>query len=268
LKYLLCLSLLILLIGCQPRLLQPQELPTAIPADLDAVATAITLTENAPPAGFREGISLPEIDQNTGTLSSWRAEIYLQFTGVFAGTSRETRATTRAVIQHNLLDSARRVVLTVEGEIFNQDEPLTTEGVRLGPDTFFVRDNTCATTTNSDASAIADLSASEIIGGVQRGVPDGSKAVINGEQVWRYSFTPDDLALTNVQLGVEGRLLDSAGELWFAPEHRAAIRFYLTLDVENATIFGSQVPVTGQAIVQYDLFEIGTAQNISVPYGC
>jgi hypothetical protein len=262
------LLLLLLLAACQPRIIRPEDLPTEIPANLDAVATAIRLTENAPPPGFREEIRVAAIDQNADDLSGWRAEVYLQFEGVFAGTSRATRATTRASIQHHLLDSSRRVVLTVEGELFDQDEPLTTEGVRLGPDTFFVRDNTCANVTNTDASAVADLSAADLIGGVNRAVPDGTKAVINGVQVWRYAFTPEDLNLTNIQIGTDGRLLYSAGELWFAPEHEAVIRFYLTLDVENATLFGSQVPVTGEAVMQYDLVEVGTPQNISVPFGC
>jgi hypothetical protein len=232
------------------------------------VATAVLLTQNAPPPGFRDGISVAQIDQNTEALSGWRADVYLRFEGMFAGTSRPTTAITRAQIQHNLLNNARRVVLTVQGEIFNQEEALTTEGVRLGTDTFFVREDTCAVTTGLDAAAIADLSAALLIGGVTSAAPDGTKAVINNEQVWRYAFTPESLNLTNIQLGSGGRLLYSLGELWFAPEHEAVIRFYLTLDVENATLFGSQIPVTGEAIMQYDLTEIGTTQNITVPYGC
>lgn len=257
---------MLVVVACQPRVIQ--DLPTQVPEDLSAVATSTRLTENAPPPGFRERLRLPQIDQKTDELSNWRAVVYLQFDGAFAGTTRATRATTRAEIQHKLLDGSRRVVLEVQGELFDQEEPLKTEGVRLGPDTFFVRDNTCATTTGTEASAIADLSASALIGGIAEATPDGGKAIINSEEVWRYRFNSEALTLTNFQIGEGGRLLNSVGELWFAPEHETVIRFYLTLDVENATIFGSQVPVTGQAVMQYDLYEIGTAQNISIPFGC
>jgi hypothetical protein len=142
------------------------------------------------------------------------------------------------------------------------------EGVRLGPDTFLVQDNTCAVTTNQSASAIADLGVDELIGGVTRAVPDATKAVINGEEVWRYSFNRDDLRLTNIEIAQDGRILDAQGELWFSPAREAAIRFYLSMDVENAYVFGSQLAVTGQAIMQYDLSGIGSEQNISVPFGC
>lgn len=256
------------LAACQPRVLRPEDLPTEVPQDLDAVATAFVLTQNAPPPGFRENVRLPSIDQKTNELASWRAVINLQFDGIFAGTSRQTKATTQAEIQFSLLDSKRRVVLTVNGDIFDQDEALTTEGVRLGPDTFFVRDNACIVATDTEAEAIADLGAKDLIGGVNIAVPDGTKAVINGQQTWRYAFQTTDLNLAYVQISDAGRLLYSAGELWFAPEHNAVIRFYLAMDVENATIFGSQTPVTGTITMQYDLYDIGVEQNINVPFGC
>lgn len=261
-----CLLIVLLLSACEPRL--QGDLPTEVPADLDAVATAIRLTENAPPVGFRDGIRVPQLDSATDELAAWRAQITLRFEGFFAGTTRQTRASTTAEIQHTLLGSKRRVVLTVQGDIFEQTEPLVTEGVRLGPDTFFVRANTCTPTTGSEAAAIADLTAADLIGGITFARPDGTKAVINGQPVWRYVFQPDAMLLTNLQTGDGGRVLDSAGELWFAPAQNAVIRFYLTMDVENATLFGSQLPVTGAVIMQYDLLDIGVEQNINVPFGC
>ncbi|HEX2620204.1 MAG TPA: hypothetical protein VHL11_08660 [Phototrophicaceae bacterium] len=262
------LALFLMAAACQPRVIRPEELPTEVPANLDIAATAFVLTQNAPPPHFRDGIAVPEIDAKTDELSSWRSVVSLEFNGVFAGTSRQTKATTHAEIQFSLADSKRRVLLTVNGDLFDQDEPLITEGVRLGSDTFFVRDQVCNLTTDTEAGVIADLGAKDLIGGVIQAKPDGGKATINGQQVWRYAFNPEDLNLTNVHIGEGGRLLYSTGELWFAPEHNAVIRFYLTMDVENATIFGSQLPVTGTVIMQYDLYDIGIAQNINVPFGC
>jgi hypothetical protein len=252
--------------ACQPRTPGPQ--PTLISENLDQEATAIVLTQNAPPTPFHEQVTLPQLSSGTDSLSSWNAQVTLRFTGVFAGTSRAVTGSSEAAIQFSLLGTERRVVLTVDGLLLDQDEPLTTEGVRLGPDTFLVRAETCAVTTNRDASAIADLGVDELIGGVARAVPDGQKAVINGEEVWRYAFTREDLRLTNIQIAQDGRILDSQGELWFSPARRTAIRFYLSMDVENAYVFGSQLPVTGQAIMQYDLSGIGVEQNINVPFGC
>ncbi len=264
---LLSVSLLtVALAACQPR--NPGPPPTQISEDLSYEATAVVLTQNAPPTPFHEQIALAELSSGTDNLPSWRALVTLRFDGVFAGTSRQAGAFTEAAIQYGLLGSQRRVVLTVDGALLDQDEPLTTEGVRLGPDTFLVRDNVCAVTTNRDASAIADLGVDELVGGVVRAVPDGTKAVINGEAVWRYAFTTDDLRLMNLVIADEGRILDSQGELWFSPSRRAVIRFYLSMDVENAYVFGSQVPVTGQAVMQYDLLDVGSEQNISVPFGC
>jgi hypothetical protein len=256
----------VFLAACQPRLPSPQ--PTLISEDLNREATAIVLTQNAPPTPFHEQVSLRQLSQGTDSLPSWNALVTLRFNGVFAGTSRTVTGSSEAAIQFNLLGTERRVVLTVDGALLDQETPLTTEGVRLGPDTFLVQDNTCAVTTNQSASAIADLGVDELIGGVTRAVPDATKAVINGEEVWRYSFNRDDLRLTNIEIAQDGRILDAQGELWFSPAREAAIRFYLSMDVENAYVFGSQLAVTGQAIMQYDLSGIGSEQNISVPFGC
>ena len=49
---------------------------------------------------------------------------------------------------------------------------------------------------------------------------------------------------------------------------KAVVRFYVNLDVENAFIFDRQLPVTGQVILRYDLYDIGVVPNITVPFGC
>jgi hypothetical protein len=58
------------------------------------------------------------------------------------------------------------------------------------------------------------------------------------------------------------------GEIWVAPQHNVVVRFYVTLNVQNVYLFDRQLPVTGQVIIRYDLYDIGVPQNISVPFGC
>lgn len=249
------------------------QLPTLITTDLNEFATQSVKTQNAPPPRFRNSISYPEIDKNLETLGGWRYIMSVNFDGVFAGTTRTTRALTRAEVWYNELGIQRRVVLEAEGEIFGRTERETLEGVRLGDDTYLVqnpgeRGATCAQTNDTPGAAIADFGAGDLIGGVRSAVPVGLKQLINSEEVYRYEFLEPDLILPNMQIAEGGRVLYSNGELWFSAEHEAIVRFYLTVDVENAIVFDSQLPVTGTLIIQYDLYDIGTQPNISIPFGC
>ncbi|MCU0496642.1 MAG: hypothetical protein MUF87_04735 [Anaerolineae bacterium] len=261
----LAMLLMILLSACGTSDPTTQALPTLI-TDLDAVATEQTLTQNAPPTPYHLSIRVPSFAEGLDELPSWRADLSVEFTGTFAGTSRATEARTEAHFFYRLLGDQRRVALTVSGEILGQPEPLTTEGVRLGPEVFFVRDNSCSTVPQT--AAIADLSVGDLIGGVREAVPDGTKGVINGQTVWRYGFLPEDLNLVNITLAEGGRINFANGELWFAPTPGAVIRFYLTMDVENAVLFGGDTPVTGIIVIRYDLLDIGVDPNINIPFGC
>jgi hypothetical protein len=60
----------------------------------------------------------------------------------------------------------------------------------------------------------------------------------------------------------------TGGEIWVAPALKAAVRFYVNLDVDNAIIFDRQIPVSGQVILRYDLYDVGVIPNITVPFGC
>lgn len=257
---------LLLLAGCnRDRGLTLEDLPT--PLTPEAYATAVVLTQNAPPPGFNE-ISFPQIDAGLEALAGWRYEILMQFNGVFARTPREAAAVTQLEVQYNQIASSRRLVAGITSNLSDVSEPLNYEAVILGPDTFIVRDTACLSNPDDATLAAARLGAGTVIGGVNFAVPAGKKAVINGEEVWLYSFSPADLNLPNVRLGDEARILAVNGELWFAPSHRAVIRYYLNLDVENANLFGSTLPVTGSIIIRYDLFDIGVQPNLSVPFGC
>lgn len=256
--------LLLLLAACTGRRGQQlANVPTlAAPAD---AATAQYMTENAPPPGFREEIAFPEVDQRLAELEGWRYVVVLEFDGIFARTPRETTASARAEVWYNQLASARRVVVETSGELIGQEENTSFEAVRLGPDAFMVRDSTC--NTGADAETAADLRAGLLVGGVNRAVPTGLRATLNGEDAWQYRFEQEDLNLPSIRLAENGTLTAN-GEIWIAPEHNAVVRFYVNLDVENAFIFDRQLPVSGQVILRYDLYDVGVEPSLTVPFGC
>lgn len=270
-RYLALLAALLLLsltAACSERGRTLDDLPTPI-TDLDAYATALVMTQNAPPERFREVIRYPRLDDGLADVSGWRGVISLDFDGVFAGTSRPARGHVTAEVYYNELATARRVLLSTEGELLTAGQAARLEAVRIGRDTYQVSENSCAITTDMPSASVADLGAGALIGGVREARPTGEKQRINGVDVWRYAFLQDALDVSPSVQALDGaRVTLLGGELWFSPEHETIVRFYLTLDVENARVFGSQVPLTGLVVMRYDLFDIGIAPNISIPFGC
>jgi hypothetical protein len=250
-----------------------RDVPLPTPADLDALATSLPLTQNPPPTPFdRPQTAFAQIDAGLTRLAGWRYVVQLDFDGVFARTPRETHARTQAEVWYNQLASARRVVVQTEGELIGQSENVQYEAVRLGPDAFLVRDGACLI-AESDAALAADLRAGDLIGGVGLAAPSGRSAVINGETVWQYTFDAESLLVPSVRVEEGGYVVYESGELWIAPNaddngNGAVVRYYVNLTVENAIIFDRQLPVSGTLVLRYDLYEVGTAVNISVPFGC
>jgi hypothetical protein len=260
------LGLVLLAAACTgQRGQQAADIPTLIAVDV--APTVFLLTENAPPPGFREAVSFPEVDVRLNQLTGWRYLVTLEFEGIFARTPRETSASARAEVWYNQLGSARRVEVETSGELIGQEEDTNFEAVRMGPDAFLVRDNACLSNAGDDAETAADLRAGFLVGGVNSAEPTGRHAILNGQEVWEYRVSNENLNLPAIRLDSDGTL-NATGELWVAPEHNAVIRFYVNLDVENAFIFDRQLPVTGQVLLRYDLFDIGEATNITVPFGC
>lgn len=249
------------------RGLQPEDIPTQ--ASLNDLATALPLTENAPPSPFnRPQTTFDAIDNHLLDLPGWRYVVQLDFDGTFARTPRQTSASARAEVWFNQLGSARRVVLSTTGELIGQQDDPGYEAVRLGPDSFLVREGACLVGARGDADAAADLRAGDLVGGVRTAVPGGRKAVINGVEVYLYTFTGDDLVLPSIRPADGGSVTLASGELWIAPGANAAVRYYLNLDVDNVILFDRQLPVSGSVRLRYDLYDVGTAFNITVPYGC
>jgi hypothetical protein len=261
------LALTLLAAACTtPRGLQPDDIPTR--ASLDSLATAIPLTENAPPSPFAGTVTgFSSVDNGLPDLPGWRYVVQLDFDGVFADTPRETRASAHAEVSFNQLGSARRVLVSSSGELIGQSEDASFEAVRLGPDNFLVQDGACST-QSAAAETAAGLRAGDLVGGVTRAEPAGRRATINGEDVYLYTFGAEDLLLPSIIIGDNGAVSMGSGELWISPARRAVVRFYLNLDVTNVTIFDRQLPVSGQVRMRYDLYDVGSAFNITTPFGC
>ncbi len=250
-----------------PRGLEPQDIPTR--ASIAGLSTTVPLTENAPPAPINGLVtSFSQIDNNLTDLPGWRYVVQLDFNGVFANTPRAASASAQAEVWFNQLASARRVQLSTSGELIGQTEDSAYEAVRLGPDAFLVRDGTCLSNATDAAKTAADLRAGELVGGVTRATPGGRRATINGTDVYLFTFDQSDLILPSIRIGDNGSVTLTSGELWLSAENNAAVRFYFNLDVENVVIFDRQLPVSGQVLMRYDLYDVGTEFNITTPFGC
>lgn len=264
---LLYLLLMLLLSACNnSRGLTLEDVPTL--ASPESLATASYLTQNAPPEGFREAVSYPEVDLQLTALPGWHYGVTLEFDGSLAEVPQETTASAHADVWYNQLSSARRVVVDTSGGLIGQEDNTEFEAVRLGPDTFLVRNGVCLSEAGGDAAIAADLRAGLLVGGVLRAVPTGRHAVLNGIEAWEYSFQPGDLVLPSINFADDGALTAATGELWVAPEYGVVSRFYVNIDVENALIFDREAPVNGRVALRYDVLEIAEQPNINIPFGC
>lgn len=266
----LYIVLLMLVTACRERGLTLDDIPT--PMSIDARATEVILTQNAPPPEFGE-VAFPQIDLNLPDLSGWHYSVDIEFDGVFTQVDRKAYGRVKADVWYNQIASARRVIFSTEGDLLGLDEVSEYESVKLGPDTFLIQDSACLSNAEEFADVAASVGAGSLVGGLNSAQASGlPKQIINDETVWRYAVNFDQLNLPQLTLNADSRILAFNGELWVAPEHDAVIRYYMTVDVENAQVFtgilNTSLPVTGRLIVRYDLFDIGVQPNISVPFGC
>lgn len=252
-----------LLAGCN-RGQTIEDIPT--PASFEGLATAQVLTAVAPPEGFRESVSFPEVDANLQRLLGGRYIVTLEFNGVFSGTPRTTSAKATAEVWFNQSGGARRVIVNIAGELLGKTDK-SFEAVRLGSDSFLVQDNECLS-AGTDAVTAAGLRAGTLVGGTARALPAGEKATLNGQETFKYNFVSADLNLPSIALSDGGTVEATSGELWVAPALNAVVRFYVNLNVTNAIIFDRALPVDGQVILRYDLYDVGQITNIAVPNGC
>ncbi len=252
----------LLLAGCN-RGQTIADIPT--PASIEGLATANALTAVAPPEGFRDSVSFPEVDANLQQLRGGRYLVTLEFNGVFTSTPRTTSARATAEVWFNQSGS-RRVVVDITGELLGKTDN-NFEGVRLGNDSFLVQNKECVN-AGPDAVTAAGLRAGTLVGGAKKAIPAGEKATLNGQEAFKYNFTSAELNLPSIKLSDGGTVEATGGELWVAPSLNAVIRFYVNLNVTNAIIFDRALPVDGQVILRYDLYDVGQLTNIAVPNGC
>ncbi len=264
---LILMGVLLALAGCRERL-APDALPTA--ADVNALATALPLTQNAPPPPYDGAITrFASIDSGLSALSGARYVLQVDVQGVFSGTTQPAQANARIEVEADLISSARRVLVSTEGSLIGQAEGSASyEAVRLGPDAFLVRDGACTPLPGAALNTPADLTAGALIGGITQAAPAGRQATLNGEPVYAFQFAPDALVLPAIQPGDDSRVSIDSYELWVAPSRDAVVRFYANLSVENAVVFSIPRPVSGQVLVRYDAYALGQPVNITVPFGC
>ncbi len=264
---------LLLVIGIGGCTSPESDVPIPTKVDLTQLPTVRFLTENAPPVGWGslalDPISnlLPEHHQ------SWTYTVQGSFEGTFDTSGDPATGQFEAVVQVNNLGQAQRVVLTAEGSAFMPGDMLQLEGVRFSNDYYLVDVNGRCTKNEESGSAIADLSAGELIGGVGRAVPTGHQQTIKGAQAWQYTFAPMDARLPAIH-----RTPDSyvalAADLWIAPELNAVLQYQLTATVAGVYILWADQtassPVSGTLFLQYDLNvpELDVTPNISIPHGC
>jgi hypothetical protein len=246
-------------------------LPTRV--DLTQLPTAYFLTENAPPAGWGT-LALDPINRLLSEHhQSWTYTVKGSFEGTFDANGERATGQFEAVVQVNSPGQAQRVVLTAEGNAFLPGDKLQLEGVRFSNDYYLVDVNGRCTKNEESGSAVADLSAGELIGGVGRAVPTGHQQAMQGAQAWQYTFAPMDARLPAIH-----RMSDSyvalAADLWIAPELNAVLQYQLTATVGGVYILWADQTasslVSGTLFLQYDLNvqELDVTPNISIPHGC
>lgn len=250
---------------------------TVVPtlASYDTLPTAMFLTQNAPPTDFGD-MKIDPIDLNLSDHQGWVYTITGQFDGTFDDTGQPAQGTLDIQVQSNQIGAARRVVFTAEGLAFLVDEAiLKLEGVRFSNDYYLVDVNGVCTSDlggKLGGAEIADLSAGQVIGGVQRAQPTGHRMDIGGLPAWQYGFTPDAVRLPAVHLGVDSTVSLQA-DLWIAPQANAVLRYEVKAQVARVHLLWADLSaptVSGTLYLRYELSipDLDVLPNISVPHGC
>lgn len=214
-RWVISLFVLLCLAACEPRSATPLPLPTL--ASIDTAATALHMTQNAPPEGFST-VSYPRLDQTLPRLAGWRYDASFVFEGTYARTTRPVAARAEIRAWYDQVGSARRVQVMLDTDLDAETLATTYEGAQLGPDTFLVREGRCERAETPEAQAAVELSVGDLLGGVQTAASLGEKATINNAQVWRYDLTPEAIVLPAVTRSAESRFSNLRGEFWVAPE--------------------------------------------------
>jgi hypothetical protein len=168
-------------------------------------------------------------------------------------------------------------VLEVQGSAFLQDAALLRlEGVRWSNDYYLVDVNGRCTVDQGGqmgGSAIADLSAGQLIGGVKQAVPTGHRMEIEGVPAWQYTFAREAMRVPAIHPGPTSTVTLGA-DLWIAPQYDAVLTYEVQATVQHVHILWvdqtAASPVSGTLNLRYelDVSQLDVLPNISVPHGC
>jgi len=264
-KRVLYIPLLILtLAACQFNNSSNDAVVVPTQANPDAIRTQNASTP--PPAGF-ETVAYNPIDFNRDQLPNSYYEVTVNFEGQFTETGEEATGSLIMRVWEDGVLRRRRVILNFLGSEAISGGVMNLEAVRFENDFYLLDSNGICTQNNDAAREIATLTADRIVGGMTLALPTGVAEDVNGYTGYQYLFDAQDLII-NIFATAPSAVDVVGGEVWALPEYNVAGRFGVSLNIHNAQIlFGTQ-PVTGTLRYQYDLFDIGEAEGISLPNGC
>lgn len=243
-------------------------IPTQATITFEGRQTALPFTQNAPPPGF-ESVEFPAIDDDLNNTVYHRYVILATFEGFYADTREQTSpATLKVEVWNDDQNVRRHVRLEFEGDVFSGGTTLI-DVVRLGNDYYLLDANGICSTDPEQAAPFATLTAGQLIGGVDFAQPTSRVDLINDVQAWQYGFDRQFINPPQIALVESASALDYlTGEIWVSPEHRAVVRYTIEMNVNRSVLFFGERAVTGRLRYQYDVYEIGTPPNISIPNGC
>jgi hypothetical protein len=260
--------------GCTSSNSDSGVVPTI--ASLDTLPTALFLTENAPPPGFGV-VNFDPIDLHLSEHQGWTYQVTGSFEGTFDDSGQPAQGQFDVQVQSNEPGQQRRVVLQVQGSAFLQDAALLRlEGVRWSNDYYLVDVNGRCTVDQGGqmgGSAIGDLSAGQLIGGVKQAVPTGHRMDIAGIPAWQYTFAREDMRVPAIHQGPNSTVALEA-DLWIAPQYNAVLTYEVKATVQKVHILwvdqATASPVSGTLSLRYELTvsQLDVLPNISVPHGC
>ena len=266
----LALAMMMAVNGC--GLVPSDDAPPPTVASIDSLQTAQFLTVNAPPAGFGR-VTYDPLDGSLVERLGWAYAITGSFKGTFDASGDPAVGEFEIQAEANELGETRRVVLIVEGTALSpHDAQRRLEGVRFSNDYYFVGADGVCESGEALASPIADLTAGDVIGGVQGAVPNGQRDEMGGMEVWQYVIDGGAVRTPAVRL-LTGRESQPEIDLWIAPAINAVVRFDVTIEVTGATLLwadASAGTVSGVLELHYrlDLSRVDDQPNISIPNGC
>jgi hypothetical protein len=255
----------LLIVGCET-----EALPTQV--TIEIAQTIAFITQNAPPAGFDQGVRFAPIDRNLERLPHWHTQLIIRFEGFLAGSTQPISGTLTAEIFSNQLSGERRVVLRAEGDAFAIAEGRNVEGVRIGNTFYFVDQNGLCSVVTDDPNRrrVAELTVGDLIGGVRLAQHTYGRKTERKMALWQYGFLPSDIELPLITPTQGGSISILSGDLWIAPSLNAVADYTLTLRLESALvpIFRGNQQLSGTLTITYSLLESGQLYNIAIPYGC